>query len=100
MKKYILAALAVASAMGITASARTLIGRVNSPDGPLTGVTVSDGFTCTLTDDAGQFVIDADPDANFVYVSTPAGYLPPVDSLCHPHFYIQARIHISAPPTR
>ncbi len=88
MKKYILTALAAAYAMGFYASARTLIGKVNAPDGPLAGVTVSDGFNCTQTDAVGQFAIDVNPDANFIYVSTPAGYLPPVDSLCHPLFYL------------
>lgn len=87
MKKYILTALAAASAIGFCASARTLIGRVSATDDPLKGVTVSDGFNCVTTDPTGQFVIDASDDANYIFVSTPAGYLPPVDSLCHPIFY-------------
>lgn len=88
MKKYIISALAAVAATGFCAQGRTLIGRVTAAEGPLAGVSVSDGYNCTLTDATGQFTIDANPDAAYISVSTPAGYLPPVDSLCHPLFYL------------
>lgn len=69
-------------------SARTVMGTVAADSRALSGVTVSDGYNCTVTDPAGQFTIEVNPDANFVFVSTPSGYLPPVDSLNHPLFYL------------
>lgn len=88
MKKYIISALAAVAATGFCANARTIAGRVTAPEGPLADVTVSDGYNCTRTDATGLFTMEVSPDANYVSVSTPAGYLPPVDELNHPLFYL------------
>ena len=88
MKKYIVTALLLAVQAMTGIYARTVMGIVSASDSGLGGVTVSDGFSCTVTDPAGCYTLDVDPDARFVYVSTPSGYLPPVDSLNHPLFYL------------
>lgn len=62
-------------------------GRVTCGEKGVANVVVTDGQTCVLTDKEGLFSIPA-PDGNaaFVYISTPAGYLPH-DSLGIPLFY-------------
>ncbi len=68
--------------------AAPVTGSVKSGKKGLAGVTVSDGYNCVVTDRDGNFTIDAVPDARYINVSTPAGYLPPVDENNHPLFYI------------
>lgn len=63
-------------------------GSVKSGRKALAGVTVSDGYNCAVTDRDGRFTLDVNPDANYVSVYTPSGYLPSVDSLNHPVFYL------------
>lgn len=74
--------------IAISTSAAPVRGSVKSGKKALAGVTVSDGYNCVVTDRDGNFVIDAVPDARYISVSTPAGYLPPVDANNHPLFYI------------
>lgn len=78
--------LLLASSLGCVAA--TVTGSVRSGKKSLQGVTVSDGYSCVVTDRNGRFTIDADPDARYMSVSTPAGYLPPADSVNHPLFYL------------
>ena len=42
----------------------------------LAGVVVTDGFDVVLTDAQGRYELPRNRDARFVYLSTPAGYLP------------------------
>ncbi len=60
-------------------------GKVSCAGKGLSGVVVSDGQTCVLTDKAGRYSIPKGG-GDFVFVSTPAGYLPQ-DSLGLPRFY-------------
>ena len=62
-------------------------GRVTCEGKGVSDVVVTDGQTCVKTDREGRYVLPAtDPTAEFVYVSTPAGYLPP-DSAGIPRFH-------------
>ncbi len=49
-------------------------------------VVVTDGTHCTLTDDQGYFQFTTSEHASFIYISTPAGYLPPREGSM-PAFY-------------
>lgn len=69
------------------ASGPVLKGRVESDGRALQGVVVSDGYNCVLTDECGCFEFEAFPDSRFVFVSTPSGYLPPVQDGSVPVFY-------------
>lgn len=61
-------------------------GTVSSQGKALERVMVTDGNTTTLTDSKGNYTLHASPHSKFVYVTTPAGYLPK-DSLNIPKFY-------------
>ncbi|MBR0301054.1 MAG: calcineurin-like phosphoesterase C-terminal domain-containing protein, partial [Bacteroidales bacterium] len=54
-------------------------GHVVTSDGlPLSGVVVTDGFSCTSTDEFGFFQMESDlSKVRFIYISTPSGYEPP-----------------------
>lgn len=62
-------------------------GTVKGDGKPLAGVTVSDGYSCAVTDAKGRYTLTPHADASFIWVSTPSGWLPPVDSLNRPVFY-------------
>ena len=64
-----------------------LKGRVEAGGKGLPHVVVSDGFTCTVTDDKGRYEFEAHPQSRFVFVSTPSGWLPPVEQGSIPVFY-------------
>lgn len=69
-------------------SAATLLkGRVTADGKPLHGVVVSDGFSCTATDAGGYYEFEAFPMSRYVFVSTPAGYLPSLTDGTVPVFY-------------
>ncbi len=53
-------------------------------------VVVTDGQTCVTTDKKGYYRIQITPESEFIYLSTPAGYLPS-DSLNIPRFYQKIR---------
>lgn len=63
-------------------------GRVADGEGNgLEGVVVSDGLHCVRTFHDGTFYLQSDPDkTKFIYVSTPSGYMPPVQAGL-PKFY-------------
>lgn len=88
MKKFLALALLAVPATLTGLHARTVMGTVSADNKALANVVVSDGYTCAVTDEGGQFTIDASPEANYIFASTPAGYLPPVDSLNRPLFYL------------
>lgn len=52
-----------------------LYGVVSDKDGnPLTGIVVSDGFSCVATDSRGFYQMKRNGEAEFVYYSIPSGY--------------------------
>ena len=53
---------------------RILHGRVLDHDKGLSGVAVTDGYTIVRTDKDGKYELSANPAAEFVYISVPAGY--------------------------
>ena len=75
MKKTILTALAALTCFA-WAESKEIKGTVKTVDGEaLSGVVVSDGLNTTVTDSKGRFVMDADSDSKFVFISTPSGYI-------------------------
>jgi hypothetical protein len=61
-------------------------GRVRSGKKGLAGVVVSDGFTVVATDAKGRFEFNADPRADFVFISTPSGYAFPEEDQVARHY--------------
>ena len=49
-------------------------GSVISEGKGIAGVVVSDGYRCVSTNSKGQFEIEANDDARYVFLSTPSGY--------------------------
>lgn len=84
--KYLILSTALVLA-SLQAYPHAVKGTVRGNGKPLAGVTVSDGYNCTVTDAKGRYSLDALTDANHIFVSTPSGYLPPVDSLNRPIFF-------------
>lgn len=62
-------------------------GKVYAELGGLTDVVVTDGYNCVTTGDDGSFSLIPHPDASFIYISTPRGYLPDNENQV-PLFYI------------
>ncbi len=56
--------------------AQTISGRVASGGRGIGQVVVTDGYHCTQTDARGHYVLTLSDRASFVYLSTPAGYVP------------------------
>ena len=75
----------VAVAQGM--KTRTIVGRVECEGRPMAGVAVTDGMNVVRTDAQGQYVLVSPVEARFVYVTTPAGYLPQVERSTVPTFY-------------
>ena len=59
-------------------SARPIRGTVKCGGRPLAGVAVTDGYTFAQSDAQGAFALDADDEALFISVVTPAGYIAPL----------------------
>ncbi|MDR1983652.1 MAG: calcineurin-like phosphoesterase C-terminal domain-containing protein [Prevotellaceae bacterium] len=55
-------------------------GVVRSGETNIANVVVTDGKNFAVTDEKGQFVLDADINADFIYIATPAGYTAEFDS--------------------
>ena len=90
MKKleYLIAALVLLMAGHAACHAGNIVrGRVTCEGKPVAGTVVSDGSTCTSTDAKGRYEIETAPGSRFVFVSTPAGYMPEVTSGSIPVFY-------------
>ena len=62
-------------------------GQVVADGRPLQGVAVTDGYNIVHTDQSGHYSLTSPVGARFVYVSTPAGYLPSVSQGTIPTFY-------------
>lgn len=62
-------------------------GRVTSETGGLPNVVVTDGYQSVVTGEDGSYTLTLHPGAKFVYISTPAGYLP-AEEMQVPRFYI------------
>mgnify|MGYP000332167042 CR=1 FL=1 len=56
-----------------------ITGQVKCQGDGVANVVVTNGFDCVLTDASGKYTIPYHRDARFVYVTTPAGYLPQRD---------------------
>ena len=75
MKRILSTAILTAIAIS-SINAKEIKGTVKDTEGnAVAGVVVSDGLNVVTTDAKGRFVMDADQDSRFVFVSTPAGYI-------------------------
>lgn len=63
-----------ANAGAPSAGARTVTGRVTSPDGGVADVRITDGLSVVQTDPNGAFTLPADARQPFVYMAVSAGY--------------------------
>lgn len=73
MKRII---LTIFSLLLVVASyAKPMKGKVQCEGKGVAGVVVSDGFSTVLTDSKGRFSLEQAPQARFVFISTPSGYL-------------------------
>lgn len=88
MKKWIFV-LPILLFLCADAEGRRVKGSVRCGTEPLEGVVVTDGRNFTLTQRNGKFVFDISDDAEFVYITTPAGYVADWSSGV-PAFYIPA----------
>lgn len=59
--------------------ARPIRGTVKCAGKPMSGVTVTDGYTFARSDAEGVFTLDANDDALFISIVTPSGYLAPTE---------------------
>lgn len=78
---------AILSILGMNLNAEEIGGRVYSNGKGLKNVVVSDGINCTLTDVDGNYKLNSVSNTEFVFVSTPSGYLPDVKDKTLPLFY-------------
>ena len=62
-------------------------GKVTSEKEGLHNVVVTDGYQCVVTDKDGNFSLTPNHEAKFIYISTPAGYLP-AEEMQVPRFYM------------
>ena len=70
-------------------------GKVTNNGEGIANVVVTDGNKCVLSDKKGHYSIPASANTEFVYVSTPSGYLPQ-DSLNIPRFYQKVNLKKTA----
>lgn len=68
-------------------AAATVEGKVKFQEVGLPNVVVTDGYQCVTTDSDGHYRLTPHQDAKFIYISTPAGYLP-AEEMQVPLFYI------------
>ncbi len=71
---------------GLSSSQWTVQGRVTCEGQGVEKVIVTDGYRCVVTNGEGDYSIPVHPDARFVYLSTPSGYLPEAP-MNVPHFF-------------
>ncbi len=84
---FLLTALLLLFCLPGAVAAATVTGKVNSSEGGMPNVVVTDGYQCVLTDSDGTFSLVPHQNARFIYISTPAGYLPAEEKMV-PRFYI------------
>ena len=70
-----------------TITAATVEGKVTSEGKGLPNIVVTDGYQCVVTGSDGSFRLIPHQNAKFIYISTPAGYLP-AEEMQVPRFYI------------
>ena len=90
IKKFLLSVLLTSLSLNAFAwgMSETISGSVTCGKKPLAGVVISDGFNCTVTDAQGHYTLQKNDRATNITVSTPSGYLPPVDEFNRPMFFI------------
>ena len=76
--KHPLLLLLICCGLCTAVSARPIRGTVKCGGRPLAGVAVTDGYTFAQSDAQGAFALDADDEALFISVVTPAGYIAPL----------------------
>ena len=76
--KHPLLLLLICCGLCTAVSARPIRGTVKCGGKPLAGVAVTDGYTFAQSDAQGAFALDADDEALFISVVTPAGYIAPL----------------------
>lgn len=91
----------VALLLGATLFARPcrFSGKVTCGGQGVPGVSVTDGNTVVRTDRNGRYCLESDSDAEFVYISTPSGYVVPQRNHS-PYFYKNVGMHESASSTQ
>lgn len=85
--KHPLLLLLICCGLCAAVSARPIRGTVKCGGRPLAGVAVTDGYTFAQSDAQGAFALDADDEALFISVVTPAGYIAPLKEGV-PQFYL------------
>jgi hypothetical protein len=65
---------------------RKILGRVTANGKGVASVVISDGFNVVQTDKTGNYTIEINPLAKFVWLSTPAGYEFKTDSYLAKHY--------------
>lgn len=70
----VLGAPAIGNSTAANAKQRTVSGKVHSKGKGIAGVAVTDGYSVVSTDAQGNYSFDVHTNAEFVYISTPAGY--------------------------
>lgn len=66
----------------------TVYGIVESAEGPIKGVVVSDGRLCTVTDENGEYQLASDKENGYVFISVPSGYEPKVNGVFPDHYRV------------
>lgn len=82
----VVALFATHHALGADYSPRVVSGKVTCGKKAIPGVPVTDGYNFALTDKNGSYELSLNEAASFVYITTPAGYLPEHNEY-HPQFY-------------
>ncbi len=66
----------------------TIYGIVESAEGPIKGVVVSDGIDCTVTDENGEYQMASSKEMGYVFISVPSGYECPTNGVFPEHYKI------------
>ena len=66
--------LNVSSSTEVEPGSSTVYGLVSSPEGPVAGVVVSDGFEVVTTDESGVYRLNSAKELGYVFISVPSGY--------------------------
>ncbi|PWS29049.1 metallophosphoesterase [Pedobacter yonginense] len=74
------------SAFSLIDSDNKISGQVSSKGKGIANVVVSDGFSVVQTDKKGNYTIEVNPLAKFIWISTPSGYEFTTDSFLAKHY--------------
>lgn len=74
----------------------TIYGTVDSEDGPVEGVVVSDGLNCVTTDKNGVYQLKSKKEQGVVFISVPSGYEPTTNG-AFPEIYKQLTLKPDVP---